>query len=78
MKGAKDIFIVNDFSRYTIKSLEEIDKETIDDEEQAVPEFGISSKCMYLMSFGPLICVNYQDNRLQILNCTQESIFRSC
>ena len=31
MKGAKDVFIVNDFSRYTIKSLEEINKETIDD-----------------------------------------------
>ena len=48
------MFVVNDFSRYTIKSLEQIHKETIDDEEQAVPEFGISSKCMYFMSFGPL------------------------
>ena len=53
MKGAKDKFVVNDFSRYTIKTLEEIDKETIEDEEQAVPEFGISSKCMYYLSFGP-------------------------
>ena len=50
------MFLVNDFSRYTIKTLEEIDKETIEDEEQAVPEFGISSKCMHFMSFGPLIC----------------------
>ena len=57
MKGAKDSSIVNDFSRDTIKNLEEIDEVTVDDEEQAVPEFGISSKCMYFMSFGPLICV---------------------
>ena len=47
------MFLVNDFSRYTIKTLEDIDKETIEDEEQAVPEFGISSKCMYFVSFGP-------------------------
>ena len=72
------MFIVIDFSRDTIENLEEIDEITVDDEEQAVPEFGIGSKCMYLMSFGPLICVNYQDNRIQILNSTQESIFRSC
>ena len=56
-KGAKDSYIVNDFSRDTIKNLEEINEVTVDDEEQAVPEFGISSKCMYLCLFGPLICV---------------------
>ena len=46
MKGAKDLFIVIDFSRDTIENLEEINEITNDDEEQAVPEFGISSKCM--------------------------------
>ena len=74
MKGAKDSSIVNYFSRDIIKYLEEIDEVTVDDEEQAVPEFGISSKCMYFMSFGPLILCYCQDNRLQILNCTQDSI----
>ena len=29
------------------------------------------------MSFGPLICVICQDNRLQILNCTRDSTFRA-
>ena len=46
MKGAKDLFIVIDLSRDTIENLEEINEITNDDEEQAVPEFGISSKCM--------------------------------
>ena len=29
------------------------------------------------VSFGPLICVICQDNRLQILNCTRDSTFRA-
>ena len=37
-----------------MKTKEEIDEITVDDEEQAVP---FSSKCMYFMSFDPLICV---------------------
>ena len=57
MKGGKDLFKVIDFFRDTIEILQEIDEISIGDEEQAVPEFGISSKCMYFMSFGPLICV---------------------
>ena len=56
MKGAKDSFIVIDISRDIIVNVEEID-ETLEEEEQEVPEFGFSSKCMYFMSFGPLICV---------------------
>ena len=54
MKGAKYSSIVNDISKDMIENLEKIDKETIDEEEQAVPEFRNSSKCMYFMSFGPL------------------------
>ena len=44
------------FSRYTIKNVVVIDIVAIgEEEEQAVPEFGNSSKCMYFyMSFGPL------------------------
>ena len=29
------------------------------------------------MSFGPLICVICQDNRLQILNCTRDFTFKT-
>ena len=56
MKGAKDSSIVMNFSRYTIKNVVVIDIVAIgEEEEQAVPEFGNSSKCMYFyMSFGPL------------------------
>ena len=57
MKGAKDTSIVNNISRDIIENLEEIDEVTIDEEEQAVPESRNSSKCMYFMSFGPLIRV---------------------
>ena len=57
MKGAKNSFIVVNISRDTIVHVEEIDDETLEEEEQEVPELGFSSKCMYFMSFGPLICV---------------------
>ena len=57
MKGAKDTSIVYNISRDIIENLEEIDEVTIDEEEQAVPESRNSSKCMYFMSFGPLIRV---------------------
>ena len=57
MKGAKDSSIVMNFSRFTIKNVVVIDKVACDEEEeeQAILEFGNSSKCMYFyMSFGPL------------------------
>jgi hypothetical protein len=57
MKGAKDLFIVIDISRDIFVNVEKIDDKTLEEEEQEVPEFGFSSKCMYFMSFGPLICV---------------------
>ena len=56
MKGAKDSFIVIDISRDIFVNVEIIDDKTLE-EEQEVPELGFSSKCMYFMSFGPLICV---------------------
>ena len=57
MKGAKDLFIVIDISRDIFVNVEKIDDKTLEEEEQEVPELGFSSKCMYFMSFGPLICV---------------------
>ena len=38
MKGAKDSFIVIDISRDIIVNVEEIDDETLEEEEQEVPE----------------------------------------
>ena len=38
MKGAKDLFIVIDNSRDIIVNVEEIDEDTQEEEEQAVPE----------------------------------------
>ena len=77
MKGAKDLSIVNDISRDIIENLEKIDKVTIDEEEQAVPESRNSSKCMYFYVIWPSNSCFCQDNRLQILNCTQDSTFRA-
>ena len=57
MKGAKDSFIVIDISRDLFVNVEKIDDKTLEEEEQEVPDFGFSSKCMYFMSFGPLIRV---------------------
>ena len=57
MKGAKDSFLVIDISRDIFVNVEKIDDITLEEEEQEVPELGFSSKCMYFMSFGPLICV---------------------
>ena len=57
MKGAKDSFLVIDISRDIFVNVEKIDDKTLEEEEQEVPELGFSSKCMYFMSFGPLICV---------------------
>ena len=48
MKGAKDSSIVNDFSRDTIKNLEEINEVTVDDEEQAVPELDSAVNVCFL------------------------------
>ena len=45
MKGAKNTSIVVIISRDTIVNVEEIDDETLE-EEQEVPELGFSSKCM--------------------------------
>ena len=38
MKGAKDLFIVIDNSRDIIVNVEEIDEDTLEEEEQEVPE----------------------------------------
>ena len=55
MKGAKNSFKVIDISRDLFVNVEKIDDKTLEEEEQEVPDFGFSSKCMYFMSFGPLI-----------------------
>ena len=57
MKGAKNSFKVIDISRDLFVNVEKIDDKTLEEEEQEVPDFGFSSKCMYFMSFGPLIRV---------------------
>ena len=75
MKGAKNSSIVVNFSRDTF--VEEIDDETLEEEEQEVPELETAVNVCLIVSFGPLIFL-CQDNLLPILICTQESTFRSC
>ena len=48
MKGAKDSCIVNDFSRYIIVNVEEIDEDTQEEEEQAVPELDSAVNVCFL------------------------------
>ena len=48
MKGAKDSCIVNDFSRDIIVNVEEIDKDTQEEEEQAVPELDSAVNVCFL------------------------------
>ena len=50
-RGATDLNIVCDFSRDLI---EKESKDITDEEEQAVPDLGNGSKCLYLSRFGPL------------------------
>ena len=52
MRGATDMHIVCDFSRDFIEK--ESNKDIINEEEQAVPDLGNGSKCMYHSRFGPL------------------------
>ena len=47
-KGAKDSFIVNDFSRDIIVNVEEIDEDTQEEEEQAVPELDSAVNVCFL------------------------------
>ena len=76
MKGAKNSSIVVNFSRDTF--VEEIDDETLEEEEQEVPELETAVNVCLIVSFGPLIFIIVRTILLPILICTQESTFRSC
>ena len=67
MKGAKDSSIVVNIFRDTIVNVEEIDDNTLEEEEQVVPELETAVNVCFIVSFGPLICVICQDNRIPIL-----------
>ena len=56
MKGAKNTSIVVIISRDTIVNVEEIDDETLE-EEQEVPELETAVNVCFIVSFGPLICI---------------------
>ena len=57
MKGAKNSSIVVNISRDTIVNVEEIDDETLEEEEQEVPELETAVNVCFIVSFGPLICI---------------------
>ena len=56
MKGAKNSSIVVIISRDTIVNVEEIDDETLE-EEQEVPELETAVNVCLIVSFGPLIFI---------------------
>ena len=62
MKGAKDSSIVVNISRDTIVNVEQIDDETLEEEEQEVPELETAVNVCFIVSFGPLILYFCQDN----------------
>ena len=55
MKGAIDSSIVVDNYRDTIENVEEIDEDTLEEDEQDVPELESAVNVCIVMSFGPLI-----------------------
>ena len=57
MKGAKDSSIVVNIFRDTIVNVEEIDDNTLEEEEQVVPELETAVNVCFIVSFGPLICI---------------------
>ena len=67
MKGAKDSSIAVNNSRDIIENVELIDEDTLEEEEQVVPELETAVNVCFIVSFGPLICVICQDNRFPIL-----------
>ena len=77
MKGAKNSSIVVNISRDTIVNVEKIDDETLEEEEQEVPEFETAVNVCFIVSFGPLICVICQDNLFLDPDGIQDSTFRS-
>ena len=62
MKGAKNSSIVVNISRDTIVNVEQIDDETLEEEEQEVPELETAVNVCFIVSFGPLILYFCQDN----------------
>ena len=54
-KGAKDLSIVANISRDIIVNVEEIDEDTLEEDEQDVPELESAVNVCIVMSFGPLI-----------------------
>ena len=54
-KRAKDLSIVANISRDIIVNVEEIDEDTLEEDEQDVPELESAVNVCIVMSFGPLI-----------------------
>jgi len=78
MKGAKDSSIVTNNSRDIIENVELIDEDTLEEEEQVVPELETAVNVCYIVSFGPLICVILSGQSYPDPDDIQDSTFRSC
>ena len=61
-RGPKTRLIVVNISRDTIVNVEQIDDETLEEEEQEVPELETAVNVCFIVSFGPLILYFCQDN----------------
>ena len=74
----RDSSIVIDISRDIIVNVEEIDDETLEEEEEEVPELDSAVNVCFKVFWPSNYSYFCQDNLLPILICTQESTFRSC
>ena len=78
MKGAKDTSIVIDISRDIIVNVEEIDDETLEEEEQEVPELETAVNVCFIVSFWPSNFVFLSGQSFPDPDDIQDSTFRSC